>query len=176
MKNNLSGVFTATSLNNNRLPRRARWRSEPSAPPRCFRAAVALLRHSLHLRVWRGGSYGESRFSVFRTYRAPSFSPRVIETRVCALMARARGQNTIFRREMGFRGPRLGSCSGIGLSVRLEKQGPARRARRLTNRAGSVAARTEVGSHPAVADRHPNHTQDAPNTQDVYKKGGFNCL
>ena len=61
---------------------------------------------------------------------------------------------------MGFRGPRLGSCSGIGLSVRLEKQGPARRARRLTNRAGSVAARTEVGSHPAVADRRPNHTQD----------------
>jgi hypothetical protein len=61
---------------------------------------------------------------------------------------------------MGFRGPRLGSCSGIGLSVRLEKQGPARRARRLTNRAGSVAARTEVGSHPAVADRRPNHAQD----------------
>ena len=61
---------------------------------------------------------------------------------------------------MGFRGPRLGSCSGIALSVRLEKQGPARRARRLTNRAGSVAARTEVGSHPAVADRRPNHAQD----------------
>ena len=32
---------------------------------------------------------------------------------------------------MGFRGPCLGSGSGIGFSVRLEKRGPARRARRL---------------------------------------------
>ena len=59
-------------------------------------------------------------------------------------------ENTIFRREMGFRAPRLGSGSGIGLSVRLEKRGPARRVRCLTNRAGSAAARTEVGSDPAA--------------------------
>ena len=60
-------------------------------------------------------------------------------------------ENTIFIREMFFCASRLGSGS---LRHRAfsphRKRGPARRMRRLANRAGSAAARTEVGSDPAA--------------------------